>query len=48
MNKKSTELFVFGYGGAFKEISNLILKNELFEIIVVLQNNYDEISKSFN
>jgi len=48
MKKKPTELFVFGFGGAFKEISNLILKNELYNIVVVLENNIYEITKSSN
>ncbi|MDG1709823.1 MAG: hypothetical protein P8H05_01405 [Schleiferiaceae bacterium] len=48
MNERPTELFVFGYGGAFKEISKLISEDNLFEIIVVLQSNYEELSKSLS
>jgi acetyltransferase-like isoleucine patch superfamily enzyme len=41
--KNINKLFVFGSGGAFKEISYLITKNNLFEIVIVLENKKSEI-----
>lgn len=40
------KLFVFGSGGAFKEISCLIKKNNLFEIVIVLENENSVIDEN--
>ena len=40
MNRKLTDLYVFGNGGAFKEISPLIIEQGFYNIIIV--NNINE------
>ena len=40
MIKKSTKLYVFGHGGAFKEIAPLITKQGFYNIIII--NNINE------
>jgi len=40
MIKKSTNLYVFGNGGAFKEIAPLIIKQRFYNIIII--NNINE------
>ena len=37
--KRKAELFVFGNGGMFREVSNYILRDDLFDIVVVLEDN---------
>ena len=46
MNSKLLNLFVFGNGGAFKEIAPLISKQGIYNIIVVVKSDQENIIKN--